>query len=81
MSLVPCESPLLLRVLDDLFLDGETFTPADQVHVGEGSVPGIRFFSEVQVLFLRAGDPERILVQSLAGRKGITGFVQWAGES
>ena len=52
-------------MLNDLLLDWQTLPPANVIHVYKRSVLGISFFSEVKVLFLRTGDPERIDVQCL----------------
>lgn len=63
--LVLSECSLLLCVLYNLLLHIEAFAAADSVHVFEGLVGRVCFFSEVQVFFLGGGNPAWITADHL----------------
>jgi len=59
------EGRLLLRVLDQLFLNKKSFSAADGIHVPESDVLAVSLLAKVLQLLVGRGHPEGVLVEEL----------------
>ena len=63
------QCPLFLRMFNSLLLHVQPFSSSHAVHVFSGLVFGVRFLAKMRVLLLCCGDPVRININNLQGKK------------